>query len=78
MLNLNVDWDSVLGRPIALAFFMTNATNEKRFNYPISAFGTIGGEGDHLNQPRMFSLRLNTTSAIEAMAIGQGQRTADR
>jgi iron complex outermembrane receptor protein len=58
LLNLNADWRSVLGTSLDLSFFMTNVTNEKRFVYPITAFTTIGGEGGHLNQPRMFGFRL--------------------
>ena len=33
LLNLNVNWDNVLGQPFDLAFFMTNVTNKI---YPVS------------------------------------------
>lgn len=29
-MNLNASWESILGSPLDLSFFMTNATNEKR------------------------------------------------
>jgi len=58
LLNFNIDWDSVGGLPMDIAFFMTNATNEKRFIYPVTALNTIGGEGGHLNQPRMYGMRV--------------------
>jgi iron complex outermembrane receptor protein len=58
LLNLNVDWDSMFGTTLDGAFFMTNATNQKRIVYPVTSLTTIGGEGGHLNQPRMWGFRL--------------------
>jgi iron complex outermembrane recepter protein len=60
-LNLNVDWKSVAGSAIDLAFFMTNATNQKRVIYPVAAYPTTGAELGYLNLPRMwgFSLKYN-------------------
>ena len=57
-LNLNVDWKSVAGSPIDLAFFMTNATNQKRVIYPVAAYPTTGAELGYLNMPRMWGFRL--------------------
>ncbi len=57
-LNLNVDWTSVGGLPIDLAFFMTNVTNLKRFVYPIATYQTTGAESVYLNLPRMWGFRL--------------------
>ncbi len=57
-INLNVDWESVGGMPLDLAFFMTNATNQKRFVYPIATYQTTGAESVYLNQPRMWGFRL--------------------
>jgi len=56
--NLNAEWDSIMGAPIDLAFFMTNATNQKRVIYPIAAYPTTGAELGYLNMPRMFGFRL--------------------
>ena len=57
-LNFNADWHSVFGRPIDLAFYMTNVTNQGRIIFPSSGFQTFGGDGGHVNQPRMFGFRL--------------------
>ena len=43
LVNLNASWESVLGSPVDLSFFMTNATNEKRILYPSTSLATIGG-----------------------------------
>lgn len=58
LLNLNADWNSVLGQPIDLSFFMTNVTNQKLIVYPNSAYATMGVSGGQLNQPRMWGVRL--------------------
>ncbi|MBV1691080.1 TonB-dependent receptor [Novosphingobium sp. G106] len=57
LLNLNVDWQSVFGRPIDLSFFMTNVTNQKLVVYPAGTFTTNGQITGQLNQPRMFGFR---------------------
>jgi iron complex outermembrane receptor protein len=59
LVNLNADWVSVMGSPVDLSFFMTNATDEARFVYPGGgSLATYGIEGGHVNQPRMFGFRL--------------------
>ena len=58
LVNLNADWESVLGSTFDLAFFMTNVTNQKRLIYPIAAYPTIGAEAGYLNLPRMWGFRL--------------------
>ena len=58
LLNLNAGWDSPLGMPVDVSFFMTNATNQKRMIYPIATAPTIGSEYGYLNQPRMWGFRL--------------------
>jgi iron complex outermembrane receptor protein len=57
-LNLNVDWHSVMNSPIDASFYMTNVTNQGRILFPGSGFQTIGADGGHVNQPRMFGFRL--------------------
>ncbi|MEZ5736465.1 MAG: TonB-dependent receptor [Novosphingobium sp.] len=57
-LNLNAEWESIMGGPIDLSFFMTNATNQKRILYPISVYPTLGAEVGYLNMPRMWGFRL--------------------
>jgi iron complex outermembrane receptor protein len=59
LVNLSADWDTVMGTPIDLSFFMTNATNEKRIVYPGGgALATYHIEGGRVNQPRMFGFRV--------------------
>ena len=57
-LNLNANWDSVFGRPIDLAFFMTNVTNEGLLLFPTGGYFIFGGDGGHSNEPRMFGFRM--------------------
>ena len=57
-LNLNVEWEGIMGGPVDLAFFMTNVTNQKRILYPIAVYPTLGAEVGYINQPRMFGFRM--------------------
>jgi len=57
-LNLNANWDSVLGAPIDLALFMTNVTNESFLVFPTGGYFTFGGDGGHSNEPRMWGVKL--------------------
>jgi iron complex outermembrane receptor protein len=57
-LNLNADWRGIMGNPVDLSFYMTNVTNQARILFPGSAFQTIGIDGGHMNQPRMWGFRL--------------------
>jgi iron complex outermembrane recepter protein len=57
-LNVNANWDRVMGSPIDLAFFMTNVTNESMIVFPSSSYFTFGGDGGHVNEPRMWGFRL--------------------
>ena len=57
-LNLNATWESMLGSPVDLSFFMTNVTNEI---YPVnvgSALGSAGFENFIYGAPRMWGFRL--------------------
>jgi len=58
LLNLNADWRSVMGTPVDLAFFMTNVTNESRILFPTQSWNTFGGDGGHVNEPRMWGVRV--------------------
>ena len=58
LLNLNLNWRSIAGKPIDLALFATNVTNKK---YPVAVFGlypTFGEEAMAVGEPRMFGIRL--------------------
>lgn len=58
LVNLNVNWNNVFGRPIDAGFFMTNLTDEI---YPVSAtnsLATAGYEAQIFGAPRMWGFRL--------------------
>jgi iron complex outermembrane recepter protein len=58
LVNLNVNWNDFLGKPIDLAFFVTNLTNQV---YPIdvgSSFNSAGFENQLMGAPRMFGFRV--------------------
>ena len=58
LLNLNVNWNDVMGQPIDAAFFMTNVTNEI---YPVNLGTTLGSAGYEYflyGAPRMWGVRL--------------------
>ena len=46
------------GTPVDLAFFMTNVTNESRILFPTQSWNTFGGDGGHVNEPRMWGVRV--------------------
>jgi iron complex outermembrane receptor protein len=57
LLNVNVSWNSVAGRPLDLSFFMTNVANKA---YPVavaSAYNSFGFETLIYNEPRIFGFR---------------------
>jgi iron complex outermembrane receptor protein len=58
LLNFNLNWRDVGGRPIDLDLFMTNVTGEKYFVANVNGLATIGAEYLILGQPRMFGARL--------------------
>lgn len=58
LVNLNVDWERIVGSPFDLSIFVTNVTNE---TYPVASGGgwTSFGFGDFLyGEPRMYGARL--------------------
>ncbi|MBW8752999.1 MAG: TonB-dependent receptor [Sphingomonadales bacterium] len=58
LVNLNVNWNNVMGAPVDAAFFMTNVTNEI---YPVnvgSGIGSAGFENFIMGPPRMWGMRL--------------------
>ena len=58
LLNFNLNWMNIAGKPFDLALFMTNVTGEKY--YIASSGGLInnGGESFILGEPRMYGMRL--------------------
>lgn len=58
IVNVNVNWDNVMGQPIDAAFFMTNVTNEV---YPVGlgqSWNSAGFESLLYAPPRMWGFRL--------------------
>ena len=57
LLNLNVNWDNVLGGPVDLSAFVTNVTNERvRLNLA-NGYASTGVEAAIYGPPRMFGVR---------------------
>jgi iron complex outermembrane receptor protein len=57
-LDLNVAWNSIFKSPVDLAFFMTNATNQKAWTYASGGYGGFGLDSASIAPPRMFGFRL--------------------
>ncbi len=57
LVNLNVNWDHVMGRPLDLSFFMTNVTNAAIKTSVGNALGSAGFEDTFYAPPRMFGFR---------------------
>jgi iron complex outermembrane recepter protein len=54
--NLNLSWNSILGRPFDLSLFVTNLTQEKFYTYTTGA--SFGFDSAILNEPRMYGARM--------------------
>ncbi|CAN7624026.1 TonB-dependent receptor [Phenylobacterium sp. LjRoot225] len=57
LVNLNMDWKSIAGRPIDLALFATNVTNEKYY-LGVNDQRTSGFVSQLMASPRMYGMRL--------------------
>ena len=58
LVNLNVNWNDVMGKPIDVAFFVTNLTNQI---YPIAigqSYNSAGFESLLYGAPRMWGFRV--------------------
>ena len=58
LVNLNVNWDSVGGLPVDLAFFATNVTKEKYRTSVSAAFTSAGFDPFIIGEPRIYGVRL--------------------
>jgi iron complex outermembrane receptor protein len=58
LLNVNVNWDSVAGSPVDLAFFVTNVTNEKYYVAGGTSIDLLGGDSIFVGQPRFYGVRV--------------------
>lgn len=58
LLNLNVTWKEMFGRPFDLSLFATNVTNEAFPLHVTNAYNSFGFESQITNEPRMYGARL--------------------
>jgi iron complex outermembrane receptor protein len=58
LLNFNFNWTNVAGKPVDLAFFMTNVTNQKYYVASTNALSSTGAEFILLGEPRVYGMRL--------------------
>jgi iron complex outermembrane receptor protein len=58
VLNLNANWDHVLGKPVDLSVFVTNVTNELIDVVHGGEYASIGYESVQYAAPRMWGVRL--------------------
>ena len=58
LLTLNLNWNNIGGKPIDLALFATNVTDQHYYVASGNALATTGGESIVLGEPRMFGMRV--------------------
>ena len=58
MLNLNLNWDDVMGMPVDLAVFVTNVTNELIVVTNGGEYKSLAYESQQYAAPRMWGARL--------------------
>lgn len=58
LLDLNADWDGLMGQPIDLSFFATNVTDQHYYSFTPGIGGATGVETAVLGQPRFYGVRL--------------------
>lgn len=58
LLNLNLNWSSVVGLPLDLALFATNVLDEEYVTYHGGVYKALGFEVRTMGQPRMLGARL--------------------
>jgi iron complex outermembrane receptor protein len=57
LLNLNIDWQNVMRKPVDLAFFATNITDQNYRTFAAGLASSLGIETAQLGPPRMFGVR---------------------
>jgi iron complex outermembrane receptor protein len=58
LVNLSLDWNSIVGKPFDLMLFATNVTNKEYYTFVSGVGVSTGFETAQLGQPRMYGLRL--------------------
>ena len=57
LLNVNADWNDIMGQPVDLSFFMTNATDKLYKVGAFSLYNSLGATGAIYGEPRMFGFQ---------------------
>jgi iron complex outermembrane receptor protein len=57
-LNLNLNWNNIVGTPLDLSLFATNVTDRKYYLATAGTFQNFGYDVAYLNQPTMYGARL--------------------
>jgi iron complex outermembrane receptor protein len=57
-LDIRADWTNIMGYPVDLGFFMTNATNETHVQAVLPLYNVLGFTSLVYNEPRMFGFSL--------------------
>jgi iron complex outermembrane receptor protein len=55
--DVNVDWRNIGGKPIDLAFFATNVTNQHTVTFVQPIYASFGFDTVQLGRPRMYGVR---------------------
>jgi iron complex outermembrane receptor protein len=58
LLSLNLGWKDIFGSPFDASFFMTNALNEKYYNYVSGTYAGTGFELGTQGEPKMWGARV--------------------
>lgn len=58
LVNLSADWDGILGHPLDLQFYMTNATDSRYLQGATAAFNGLGLSTAVYADPRRYGMRL--------------------
>jgi len=58
LINLNLDWDNVGGKPVDVSFFVTNLNKKKYFTAVPGMMGSVGFEVATVGEPQMWGFRI--------------------
>lgn len=58
LLNMNFNWNGLLGSPLDASVFVTNALDEEYTTFVSGNWNSIGFETRYVGQPRMYGMRL--------------------
>jgi iron complex outermembrane receptor protein len=73
LLNVQAQWNDVLGQPVDLSFFMTNATDRTYGLGGFEVYRSVGTSSLVYNEPRMFGFRMRYRFGAEAGAAAAEQ-----